>query len=86
MAIDYGQEVDQNFQAFMSALPSILNTKLGKFALLHRGKIVEYFESSIDAFVDGHQRFGPGRFSVQEVTDHVENLGFYSYAGGTGQA
>ncbi len=86
MAIDYGTEVDNNFKAFINLLPSLLSTNLGKFALLHNEDIVEYFESSIDAFVNGHEKFGSGHFSVQEVTDYVENLGFYSYVGGTGQA
>jgi hypothetical protein len=79
-------EVDTNFEAFLRVLPSLLQGRYGQFALLHGGEIDGYFESSIDAVVHGHEKFGVGGFSVQEVTEQVENLGFYSYVGSAGQA
>lgn len=79
-------EVDRNYEAFVAQLPSILASRRGQFALLHTGEIVEYFGSAVAAAIEGHLRFGDGAYSVQEVTDEADDLGFYSYAGGTGNA
>ncbi len=79
-------EVDLNYDAFVAQLPSILERRRGQYALLHRGGIVGYHQSAIEAATEGHRLFGEGAYSVQEVTDEADNLGFYSYAGGAGQA
>lgn len=75
-------ETERNYAAFMSQLPDLLQTHEGQFALLHAQTVVDYFESAADAVLEGMRRFGRGAYSVQEVTGEVENLGFYSYAGG----
>lgn len=79
-------EVDRNFEAFQTMLPDLLQRAPGKYALLHASSLVELFDTSIAAVVAGLQRFGPGKYSVQEVTERSDNLGFYSYAGGAGLA
>lgn len=79
-------ETERNYAAFLSQLPDLEQTYGGKFALLHAQKVVEYFDSAADAVMAGMRRFGQGAYSVQEVTGEVENLGFYSYAGGALQA
>lgn len=79
-------EVDRNFDAFSAMLPDLLQRAPGKFALLHGEQLVELYENSVAAVVEGLRRFGEGRYSVQEVTKMADNLGFYSYAGGAGQA
>ena len=79
-------EVDLNFDAFCSMLPDLLQKAPGKYALLHQKKLIDLYDSSIAAFVEGARKFGEQRYSVQEVTQQSDNLGFYSYAGGTGQA
>jgi hypothetical protein len=79
-------EVDQNFTIFQKLLPSLLESCRGQYVLLNRGKISGYYSTSVDAYIDGCNKFGSGNFSVQEVTDQIENLGFYSYAGSAGQA
>jgi hypothetical protein len=79
-------EVDINYEAFIAELPSILPERRGQFALLHRRKIVEYYSSAVEAATEGYRKFGEEAYSVQEVTDEADNLGFYSYAGGAGQA
>jgi hypothetical protein len=66
----------------MSQLPDLVQSHAGQFALLHAQQVVDYFGSAAEAVVEGMKRFGRGEYSVQEVTDEVENLGFYSYAGG----
>lgn len=79
-------EVDRNFDAFSGMLPGLLQSAHGKFALLHDKQLIGLFDSSVLAFVAGTQKFGEHHFSVQEVTQQSDNLGFYSYAGGAGQA
>jgi hypothetical protein len=77
-------QVDTNYDAFEALLPKILAAHAGQFALMSGGEIIDYFENSLTATLAGARRFGVGGFSVQEVTDQPENLGFYSYVGGTG--
>lgn len=77
-------QVDSNYEAFEALLPDILEEHSGQFALMASGEIVEYFENSLAATLSGARQFGVGRFSVQEVTQQPEHLGFYSYVGGTG--
>ena len=79
-------QVDLNFDAFVAQLPDILDSRRGQYALLHEGKIISYFGSALEAATEGHRKFGEAAYSVQEVTDESDNLGFYSYAGGAGQA
>ena len=79
-------EVDRNFSAFLAMLPDLLQRAPGKFALLHQEKVAGLYESALAAFIEGARTFGPDRYSIQEVTQQADNLGFYSYAGGAGQA
>lgn len=79
-------QVDLNYDAFVAQLAEILERRRGQYALLHAGEIVEYFSSAVEAATEGHTKFGEGAYSVQEVTDESDNLGFYSYAGGAGKA
>ena len=76
------QEVSQNYEAFQKMLPELLESESyrGKFALMRKGEIIEYFDSMRDAAMYGQKEFDDGLFSVQEVTDRVVDLGFHSYA------
>ncbi|MFA5963852.1 MAG: hypothetical protein WC804_07530 [Sphingomonas sp.] len=86
MALNIDTEVDRNFAAFQHMLPDLLQKAPGKFVLLHKQRVIELFDNSVSAVVAGIQRFGEDEYSVQEVSDQPDNLGFYSYAGGAGQA
>jgi hypothetical protein len=86
MAHDAPSEVDRNYDAFVAQLPTIIDDHYGQYALMHRQQIVDYYESALQAITAGFQKFGENGYSVQEVTAESDNLGFYSYAGGTGQA
>ena len=44
-------------------------------------KIVDFFDTSRDAFVAGSNMYADGRFSIQEVTDQAVDLGYLSHAG-----
>jgi hypothetical protein len=73
-------EVKRNYEAFRKKLPDLLKTRRGKFALIHEGEIVEFFDTAGDSYRAGLKLYGEGGFSIQEVTDAVVDLGFFSYA------
>ena len=74
-------EVDRNYAAFSKRLPELLKTHQGKFAVMHDGEIVEFFDTLSDAVRFGRAKYGePHAFSIQEVTSRNLNLGFYAYA------
>tara|TARA_R110000822_G_scaffold15606_8_gene53709 strand:- start:1106 stop:1366 length:261 start_codon:yes stop_codon:yes gene_type:complete len=79
-------EIDLNYYAFRSQLPSLLRNHAGQYALMHKQKVISFFDNAIDAITEGLSKYGDGGYSIQEVTRDVENLGFYSYAGGALQA
>ncbi len=68
-----------NLEWFKSRLPELLSVHRGKHALLHDRGVIGFYESSLEAILDGMNRFGEGRFSVEPVDDTVEDLGFYSH-------
>jgi len=73
-------EVDRNFDAFTALLGELLPSRRGEFALLHSGAIVSFHASEHEALACGREQFPDGIFSVQEVTDRVADLGFFSHA------
>ena len=76
----HDQQIQQNYEAFMAQLPTLVLTQRGKFALMHDGKIIEFFDTARDAYVAGQQIF-PGKiFSIQEVRETPVDLGFFSHA------
>lgn len=45
MAKSRQQKVDANFDAFQKLLPDLLLTRAGKFAVMHNGAVIEFFDS-----------------------------------------
>lgn len=78
------EEVERNYRAFRKRLPDILNEHRNKFALMRDARIVDFFDTSRDAFVAGANIYADGRFSIQEVTDQAVDLGYLSHAGSLG--
>jgi len=74
------QAVDKNYTAFKKLLPSILPKHANKYALMRDGEIVEFFDTARDALITGNKLYEDDLFSVQRVTDTVEDLGYYSHA------
>lgn len=74
------KEVDENFDAFQAFLPELIDQQRGKFALMRDRQIVEVFDTAGDALRAATLKYSDGRFSIQEVTDRVIGLGYYSYA------
>lgn len=73
-------EIDANFEAFEEMLPSIKDRHSGKFALMRDKEIVNFFDSAGDALTYAEEIYEDGLYSIQEVTDEVEDLGFFSHA------
>lgn len=71
-------EVEANYKAFRKALPDIIESNRGKLALMRAGEIVDYFDSLSDALKYATKLYPDGLYSVQEVTDSVVDLGWYS--------
>lgn len=79
-AKDAPSEVRRNYEAFVQKLPELLPARRGKFALMHDAEIVEFFDTAGDAFRAGKKLHREGKFSIQEVSDTVADLGFLSHA------
>jgi hypothetical protein len=73
-------EIKRNYEAFVKQLPELLATRRGKFALMHDGQIVEFYDTAADAYKVGLNDYHEGNFSIQEVTDSPIDLGYFSYA------
>jgi hypothetical protein len=74
------EEIEKNYRAFVAMLPSLLPTNRGKFALMHAGEILEFYDTARDAYLAGQQAYLDGLFSVQEVTSSPVDLGYFSHA------
>lgn len=80
--INQRQQVDTNYNAFVSVLPSILPIHRNKYALMRDGKIVNYYSTMQDAYITGNQFYDDGLYSIQKVTDIPVDLGFFSHVAG----
>jgi len=78
MVKSHQQQVDENFAAFLKILPELLLTYAGKFAVMHNGAVVEFFDSLGEAARFGHLKYGDIDFSVQQVTNQNVGRGLYS--------
>jgi hypothetical protein len=74
------REVDQNFEAFTKLLPELIKSHPGKYALMHAGEVIEFFDTISDAVRYGHTKYGDLKFSIQRVSSQNINLGYHSYA------
>jgi hypothetical protein len=74
------EQLQKNYDAFVKRLPELLPLHGGKFALMHEGEIVEFYDSARDAYVSGLKAYPDQNFSIQEVADRAANLGFLTYA------
>jgi hypothetical protein len=74
------EEVDRNFAFFQRELPKLLRARRGKFALLRDCQITGFYDTAQDAFTAASQLYPEGLFSIQQVTEEIGDLGFYSHA------
>lgn len=80
MPDDTDNYVRANYDAFKALLPTLPESQNGKFALMRDGGITAFFDTARDAYVAGQNLYKDGRFSVQEVTGAIVDLGFFSHA------
>jgi hypothetical protein len=75
------EEIDKNYETFQAHLPQLLVTYRGKFALLRHQEIIEFFDTSRDAYVAGRKLFPEDQlFSIQEVVNVIPPIGPAKYA------
>ena len=72
--------VDENYEAFKQLLPGLMQQQPGKFLLLHDRQAVEFFDTARDAMIYGQKAFPDGLFSIQQVTEAIVDLGYFSHA------
>lgn len=74
-------EVRKNFTAFQKLLPSVDPRHSGKFAVLRKEEIIDYFDSMPDAAKYADVLYEDGLYSIQEVNARVIDLGVFSHVG-----
>ena len=62
-------EVRSNYEAFRAALPELLSTNAGEFAVLRHCEVVGFFATTTAAREFAEQEYSDGLYSIQEVTD-----------------
>ena len=73
-------EVDRNYEAFQKLLPELIVEHNGRFALMRGEKVVHIFDSVHDAVVFAKDKYDDDLFSVQEITERIVDMGFFSHA------
>lgn len=72
-------EIDRNFDAFQRVLSQYLPLHRGEWALLRHGRVVSLHPNAASAEGTGLSLYDDDLFSVQEVSDEVVDLGFFSH-------
>jgi hypothetical protein len=72
-------EVDQNYDAFVRMLGTILSEHRDQLALMRDGQVVGFYQTPREALEAAVEKFPDGIFSIQEVTDEPIDLGFWSH-------
>jgi len=68
--------LERDAEAYINALPDLLNKHRGEFVLIRAGDVVQFFASYEDALKAGYQRFKREPFFVKEVApvERVANV------------
>ena len=74
------KEIDANYEAFQEALPDLLPHETDRWALMRRGECVDFYDTLRDAETAGRAMYKDRIFSVQQVSDTVVDLGWFSHA------
>ena len=77
---DIQREVEENYEAFVKMLPSLLLTHRDQYALLKDKKVLAYFSTSGDARTAAESFIPDKIYSIQKVTDLAIDLGYFSHA------
>ena len=74
------EEIDKNYEVFTLDLDKHMRSHANEYALMRKGRIVEFCDTSVDAMRMGNRRFRDGIFSIQKVTKKPVDLGVFSRA------
>ncbi len=72
-------EIDRNFDSFQRVVSQYLPEHKGEWALMRDGKVVSLYADASTAEGAGIRQYQDELFSIQEVTDEVVDLGFFSH-------
>ena len=74
------EEIDKNYEAFVTMLPNIIGEHRNKYALMKNGDAVGFYSTLEDAYTTANAFFENELYSVQKVTEIPIDLGFFSHA------
>ena len=74
------KEIDANFETFQEILPDLFTYEADRWALMRHGECVDFYDTRRDAETAGRAMYKDGIFSVQQVSDAVVDLGWFSHA------
>ena len=75
---DNENQLETNRKAYEEIREEMEREHIGKFILMHDGKIVSIHSDSGDAYSDGCEKFGLGNFSIESVGEQPVQLGIYT--------
>lgn len=73
-------EVDANYEVFRKMLPDLMKQHAGKFVVMRHAKTIDFFDTLHDAVTYAARTYPDRVFSVQEVTNQIVDLGWFSHA------
>ena len=75
----FAEEVKKNREVFELILPKLIDENShGKYVLMHNGEIKATLKDFNDAVVMGKTLFSDKPFSIEQITNESNDLGFYS--------
>ena len=66
----------RNIAAFQAILPELLRTHAGHFVLMRDGKIVQFFNTDVDAMAYGDRTYDDGLYTILGVSEHAVDQSF----------
>ncbi|SEM89008.1 hypothetical protein SAMN05192583_1418 [Sphingomonas gellani] len=73
------EEIDRNFDSFQRVVHQFLPARKGQWALLRHGDVTSFYPTAGEAEGAGMDAYKDDIFSIQEVTEEVVDLGFFSH-------
>ena len=74
------QEIQKNFDFFMSVVSEYTEAHGGRYALLRHEKIIDFYDTVRDAYTTGERNYEDGLFSIQQVNPRPIDLGAFLHA------
>jgi len=74
------EEVDRNYEYFRQELPNLMEHHRNRFALIRDCNVTGIYDTIRDAQTAASQLYSDGLYSIQQITNAIGDLGFYSHA------